>query len=100
MIKVLGSPDDPRVDIIGIIYKYDLPLEFPTGSARRSRERISTTKSPQRTSANIAKTGATGRCSPSTPSTRRDFDDAICVTERDNGSHGNSPCTSPTFPTT
>ena len=83
MIKVLGSPEDPFVDIIGVIYKYNLPLEFPREVIKEA-EPIHDTVHPDE----IDSHREDWRDRPVftiDPADAKDFDDAICITELKGG---------------
>jgi ribonuclease R len=82
MIEILGRETDPGVDILAVIHRYGLPLEFPD-SVLREAEAIPETISEEE----IARREDWREREVFTidPEDARDFDDAICVTERPEG---------------
>jgi ribonuclease R len=83
MREVLGREDDPGVDILSIIHRYGLPTTFPE-SVLREAEAIPETIDE----AEIARREDWREREVFTidPEDAKDFDDAICVTERPDGS--------------
>ncbi len=83
MIEILGREEDPGVDILSIIHRYGLPVEFPV-EVLREAERISETISEEE----IARREDWREREVFTidPEDAKDFDDAICVTEHPDGS--------------
>lgn len=82
MIEVLGREGDPGVDILSILHRYGLPLEFPD-AVRREAEAIPETIPPEE----IARREDWREREVFTidPEDAKDFDDAICVTEHADG---------------
>lgn len=82
MREVLGREDDPGVDILSIIHRYGLPTTFPE-SVLREADAIPETIDE----AEIARREDWREREVFTidPEDARDFDDAICVTERPDG---------------
>ncbi len=83
MIEVLGRDTDPGVDILAVIHRYALPLEFPEAVLREA-EAIPETIADEE----IARREDWREREVFTidPADARDFDDAICVTEHPDGS--------------
>lgn len=82
MIEVLGRDTDPGVDILAVIHRYGLPLEFPDAVLREA-EAIPETICDEE----IARREDWREREVFTidPEDARDFDDAICVTELPEG---------------
>ncbi len=82
MTEVLGREEDPGVDILSIIHRYGLPLSFPDAVLREA-EAIPETIPPEE----IARREDWREREVFTidPEDAKDFDDAICVTERPDG---------------
>lgn len=83
MVEVLGREDDPGVDILSVIHRHGLPLEFPEAVLREA-EAIPETVSE----GEIARREDWREREVFTidPEDAKDFDDAICVTEHPDGS--------------
>src|SRR5690606_17842962 len=83
MIEVLGNEGDPGVDILSIIHRYGLPLEFPEAVLREAGD-IPETIAPEE----IARREDWRDREVFTidPEDAKDFDDAISVSERPDGS--------------
>ncbi len=82
MIEVLGREDDPGVDILSIIHRYGLPVEFPAAVLREAEaipETISADELARREDWREREVFTID------PEDAKDFDDAICVTERPDG---------------
>jgi ribonuclease R len=82
MIEVLGRDTDPGVDILAVIHRYGLPLEFPDAVLREADaipETISDEEIARREDWREREVFTVD------PEDARDFDDAICVTERADG---------------
>lgn len=82
IIEVLGKATDPGVDMLSIIRKHNLPLEFP-GSVEREAERISETIPPEEIAKREDLRG--GFVITIDPDDAKDFDDAINVERTANG---------------
>ncbi len=82
MTEVLGREDDPGVDILSIIHRYGLPLEFPDAVLREA-EAIPEEVSPEETARREDWRGR--EVFTIDPEDAKDFDDAICVTEHPDG---------------
>ena len=82
MIEVLGRDTDPGVDILAVIHRYSLPLEFPDAVLREA-DAIPEVISPEE----IERRADWRESEVLTidPEDAKDFDDAICVTERPDG---------------
>ena len=82
MVKVLGREDAPGVDILKIIHRYGLPLEFPEtvlAEADLIDEVVSEEEIARREDWREREVFTID------PEDARDFDDAICVTEKPDG---------------
>ena len=82
MVKVLGREDAPGVDILKIIHQYGLPLEFPEtvlAEADLIDEVVSEEEIARREDWREREVFTID------PEDARDFDDAICVTEKPDG---------------
>lgn len=82
MVEVLGRETDPGVDILAIIHRYSLPLEFPDAVLREAEvipEVISQEEIERRADWREREVLTID------PEDAKDFDDAICVTERPDG---------------
>jgi len=82
MIEVLGRETDPGVDILSVIHRYSLPLEFPPevlGEADKIEEAISAEEIERREDWREREVFTID------PYDAKDFDDAICVTENPDG---------------
>ncbi len=84
IIEVLGSPDDPGVDIISVAYSYNLPIYF-----KKELE-----EEAQKASKEIENIDLKNRldlrellCFTIDPVDAKDFDDAISLEEMDNGNY-------------
>lgn len=82
MIEVLGRDTDPGVDILAVIHRYGLPLEFPDAVLREA-EAISETISAEEIQRR--EDWREREVFTIDPEDARDFDDAICVTEHADG---------------
>ena len=82
MVKVLGSPDDPRVDLLAVIYKHQLPLEFP-GEVMREAESVPSEVAASEIDAH-REDWRQRDVFTIDPFDARDFDDAICITPLEN----------------
>ncbi len=83
VIEVLGSADDPRIDLLVVLRKYDLPEDFPTKvkkAARRIYETLGT-PSPEKGRLDLRKE----LIFTIDPETAKDFDDAISIRKTKNG---------------
>lgn len=83
MIEVLGREDDPGVEILSIVHRYGLPVEFPAAVLREAEaipETISADELARREDWREREVFTID------PEDAKDFDDAICVTERPDGS--------------
>lgn len=80
MIEVLGKPSDPGVDIMSVIRKFQLPLEFPA-SVQTEAETIS--ESIPRDELEKREDWRDRDVFTIDPSDAKDFDDAIHVTRLD-----------------
>jgi len=82
MVKVLGREDAPGVDILKVIHRHGLPLEFPDAVLAEA-EMISDVVPDEE----IARREDWRQRQVFTidPEDAKDFDDAICVTEKKNG---------------
>ena len=83
VVKVLGNADDPGVDILTIIHRHDLPLEFPDQvlqAAIKVDESITEEEIASREDWRDALVYTID------PVDARDFDDAICVRKNEDGS--------------
>lgn len=83
MVKVLGREDAPGVDILKVIHRYQLPLEFPEEVLAEAEfiDEIVTDEELQR-----REDWRERQVFTIDPEDAKDFDDAICVTENDDGS--------------
>lgn len=82
MTKVLGREDDPGVDMLAVIHKYGLPLEFPDAVLREAElidEVIDQEEIDRREDWREKQVFTID------PEDAKDFDDAICVTEKEGG---------------
>lgn len=82
MTEVLGRPTDPGVDMLAIIHRYSLPLEFPDAvlaEADEIPEKIPKHEIERREDWRERDVFTID------PHDAKDFDDAICVTELENG---------------
>lgn len=82
MTKVLGREDAPGVDMLTIIHRYGLPLEFPDAVLREADlidEVIDQEEIDRREDWRDKEVFTID------PEDAKDFDDAICVTEREEG---------------
>ena len=82
MIEILGRETDPGVDILAVIHRYGLPLEFPDAVLREAEtipETISEEEITRREDWREREVFTID------PEDARDFDDAICVTEHPDG---------------
>ncbi|MDF1825106.1 MAG: ribonuclease R [Verrucomicrobiales bacterium] len=82
MVKVLGRDDAPGVDILKVIHRYQLPLEFPEAvlaEAELIDEVVSDEEIQRREDWRERQVFTID------PEDAKDFDDAICVTEREGG---------------
>jgi len=82
MLEVLGREDDPGVDILSIIHRYGLPVEFPApvlAEAEAIPETVSVEEIARREDWREREVFTID------PEDAKDFDDAICVTERPDG---------------
>ena len=84
IIEVIGPANAPGVDMLSIIRKHNLPLEFP-GSVEREAERISETIAPDEIARREDLRG--GFVITIDPDDAKDFDDAINVERTANGWH-------------
>lgn len=82
VVKVLGNADDPGVDILSIIHRHDLPLEFPD-EVRRAAEKVDETISGDEIAGREDWRDALVYTID--PADARDFDDAICVRKKEDG---------------
>ncbi len=82
MIEVLGRDTDPGVDILAVIHRYGLPLEFPDDVLREA-EAIPETLSDEEIQRR--EDWREREVFTIDPEDARDFDDAICVTEHPDG---------------
>ena len=82
IIEVIGPANAPGVDMLSIIRKHNLPLEFP-GSVEREAERISETILPDEIAKREDLRG--GFVITIDPDDAKDFDDAINVERTANG---------------
>ncbi len=81
VVEVLGWPEDPNVEIMTVIRKYELPSEFPSAvlAEARSVARLSDAELPGRTDLRgLTVVTIDGE-------TARDFDDAVSVRREANG---------------
>ena len=82
IVEVLGKRGDPGVDTLAVIRQFDLPDEFPDAvldDARRAADR-------QNDAATKGRRNLTGETIITIdPEDARDFDDAISLTEHDDG---------------
>ncbi|NRB72863.1 MAG: ribonuclease R [Verrucomicrobiales bacterium] len=82
MVKVLGREDAPGVDILKVIHRYGLPLEFPEtvlAEADLIDEVVSEEEIARREDWREREVFTID------PEDAKDFDDAICVTEKSEG---------------
>ncbi len=82
MVKVLGREDAPGVDILKVIHRYGLPLEFPEtvlAEADLIDEVVSEEEIARREDWREREVFTID------PEDAKDFDDAICVTEKPDG---------------
>ncbi len=82
MIEVLGRETDPGVDILSVIHRYSLPLEFPP-EALREADHIQEEVSPEEIERR--EDWREREVFTIDPYDAKDFDDAICVTENPDG---------------
>lgn len=82
ILKVFGKMGDPGVDVLAIIHRFDLPLDFPP-AVREEAEEVSSTIS----AAELATREDWRERNVFTidPFDAKDFDDAICVTKLEGG---------------
>ncbi|MEM6278409.1 MAG: ribonuclease R, partial [Verrucomicrobiota bacterium] len=82
MVKVLGREDAPGVDILKVIHRYGLPLEFSDAVQREAEiieEEIDPAERDHREDWRDREVFTID------PEDAKDFDDAICVTELEDG---------------
>lgn len=82
MTEVLGNEEDPGVDILSIIHRYNLPLKFPERvlqEAEEIEESIPADEISRREDWREREVFTID------PEDAKDFDDAICVTENHDG---------------
>lgn len=82
MIEVLGRNDAPGVDMLKVIHKFGLPLAFPEAvlaEAERIPDTVTTEETDRREDWREREVFTID------PKDAKDFDDAICVTEHDDG---------------
>jgi ribonuclease R len=82
MIEVIGREDAPGVDILKVIHRYGLPLEFPEAvlaEAEAIDEEIDGEERSRREDWREREVFTID------PEDAKDFDDAICVTEKEDG---------------
>jgi len=82
MVEVLGREGDPGVDILSIVHRYGLPLAFPEAVLREAEaveEAIPSGEIARREDWRGREVFTID------PEDAKDFDDAICVTERPDG---------------
>ncbi len=82
VVRVLGDADDAGVDILSIIHRHELPLEFPRAVAAEAKA-IPQTISEEEIGRREDWRGRT--VFTIDPADARDFDDAIFVREHDEG---------------
>ncbi len=82
MIEVLGRDTDPGVDILAVIHRFGLPLEFPPAVLHEAEE-IPETIAPEEIERR--EDWRARQVFTIDPEDARDFDDAICVTEKSDG---------------
>jgi ribonuclease R len=87
IVEVLGGRGQPGVDTLSIIHEFDLPGEFAEDAleeARRQAKQFDEAISP--TPLGAPRVDLTGETVITIdPATARDFDDAISLTQRENG---------------
>lgn len=82
VVKILGRADDPGVDILAIVHRLDLPLEFP-GDVVEAAEQIADRADPSEIAGR--EDWREEMVYTIDPVDARDFDDAICVRKREEG---------------
>ncbi len=82
MVEVLGRPDDPHVDMLAVIHRYGLPLEFPNRA--QTEADIVEEEIPEEEIAS-REDWRDKEVFTIDPEDARDFDDAISVTELEGG---------------
>jgi ribonuclease R len=83
VVKVLGNEGDPGVDILSIIHRHDLPLEFPDEILRAAKSVDETITEEEIASREDWRNALVFTIDPADA---RDFDDAICVRKNEDGS--------------
>ena len=81
IVEVLGAPDDPEVELLMVIRKYDLPHEFPEKVLQYAKG-VSQTLSPADLQGRIDLRGLTTVTIDG--ETARDFDDAVAISREGN----------------
>ncbi len=82
VVRVLGFPDEPGVDVASVAYSFDLPLEFPASvekEAERLPERIPEAELSRRLDLRELEMFTID------PAEAKDFDDAVSLEELENG---------------
>ncbi|MFV1995188.1 MAG: ribonuclease R [Verrucomicrobiales bacterium] len=82
IVKVLGRPEDPGVDILSILHKHGLTQKFPVAVAAEAEAigpRVSVSETKHREDWRQREVFTID------PDDARDFDDAICVTDLEGG---------------
>lgn len=82
IIEVLGWPDEPEVEVLTIVKKYELPFEFPPEALAAARSLSQTVSEEDLTGRNDLRRNLTVTIDGETA---RDFDDAVSVQRSDNG---------------
>ncbi len=83
MVEILGKPEDPQVDLLSVIHRFRLPLSFPDVVLREA-ERVEKEISSEELEGREDWRGR--EIFTIDPTDARDFDDAVGVSERSDGS--------------
>lgn len=79
IVEVLGDPDDPKLDFLTLVRRFDLPVEFDEEvEAEAAKAKIDLDLSRREDLRNLT-------CFTIDPDEARDFDDAVSITKAEDG---------------